>query len=114
MPLRIPTMTPRAWQPAVCDESPVRAGEQKQDRAKFEGGTHAEPGDQQKVRVLTRHWHHGLTWSTARYDRTMCCFWTRTKWNKISGWLQITRKVLAWTQYPLGDEMADPDVRVAA
>ena len=122
MLVRIPTMTPRAWLPAVCDESSVRAGDQKQDRAKFEGGTHAEPGDRQKVRVFIE----GQGWMRAVYNRTDCLFWRHFSRHvminvrgflvrrPMSGWYEVVGKVLAWTQYPLSGEMADPDVGVAA
>jgi len=92
-------MWARAWRPAVYDESPKRKGDQKQDRANFEGGTHAEPGHRQKVRLLTFG-----KWETAVYDRTACCFWRKI----ARGWCQVTGEVLAWTQFPLRTDFVDP------
>lgn len=100
--MRPPEMWARAWRPAVCDESPKRKGDQKQDRANFEKGTHAEPGDRQRVRVLISG-----KWLTAIYDRAMCCFWRRLTGK---GWCQVTGEVLAWTQYPLSADFVDPEV----
>ena len=119
--MKLPEMWARAWRPAVCDESPKRKGDQKQDRSNFEGGTHAEPGDRQRVRLLivsgmmvSRNElgevvDHATSfrWLTAIYDRTVCCFW-----RKLSGkgWCQVTGEVLAWTQYPMSAEFVDPEV----
>lgn len=115
--MRPAAMWARAWRPAVCDESPKKKGDQKQDRSNFEGGTHAEPGDRQRVRVLIAG-----KWLTAVYDRTACCFWRRFS-SKVfidikgfrvrrpmKGWCQVTGEVLAWTQYPLSADFVDPEV----
>lgn len=129
-------MWARAWRPAVCDESPKRKGDQKQDRENFEGGTHAEPGDKQRVRLLvvsgmmvSRNELGEVVdcvtfsrWLTAVYDRTACCFWQRFSAKvmidikgfrvrrPMKGWCQVTGKVLAWTQYPMSVDFVDPEV----
>ena len=115
--MKSPSMWARAWRPAVCDESPKRDGG-KGDREGFEGGTHAEPGHRQRVRILTLDGtlvsrgqdfvdHVQLShWETAIYDRVSCSFWVKL----VAGWCQVTRDILAWTQYPLSADFVDPKV----
>jgi len=109
-------MWARAWCPAVCDESPKRGGE-KGDREGFEGGTHAEPGHRQKVRIFASP-GPGLEfyaeWMTAIYDRIACEFWVKyvsvVNGKRVKVWGKITRDILAWTQYPLNADFVDPEV----
>lgn len=108
------SMLSRAFRPLVCNESPKKKCEGIVDREHFEVGTHDEPGHRQKVRAHLMH----EGWVTAWYDRVLCRYLRQFRdprgifygfyWQEVDSSL-----VKAWTQYPPGPGIGDPDLKVA-
>lgn len=95
--MRLFNMWARGFRPATGDMVMNRKGEEvpsAEDESKFQGGTHAEPGQREQVRVLTQN---ATRWITAFYDRVSCSFWIYTKG---IGFSELVWPVISWTQMP--------------